>query len=132
MNAKRLLWHLLGATRGGPLRIRLLSLLQERPSNANQLAIALGVDYKTVQHHLRVLRENQLAEPGGDGYGATWFLGALAQSELAEFDRIRAQMKPVPAAPSPVPTPTPLPPAASASPASETSATSSPPTDMEI
>ncbi|MEK6985076.1 MAG: winged helix-turn-helix domain-containing protein [Candidatus Thermoplasmatota archaeon] len=98
MNAKRLLWHLLGATRGGPLRIRLLAILQERPSNANQLALALGVDYKTVQHHLRVLRENRLAEPGGDGYGATWFLGPLVQGELAEFDRIRLQMKPVPVA----------------------------------
>src|SRR5215470_13456276 len=52
---KRLLWYLLGGTRGGPTRAEVLRILRERPLNANQLAETMRVDYKTIQHHLGVL-----------------------------------------------------------------------------
>ena len=43
--------------------------------NANQLAENLKVDYKTVQHPLRVLEENGLVAPSEKGaYGAMIFL----------------------------------------------------------
>ncbi len=41
---KRLLWYLLGGTRGGPTRAEILKTLRDRPLNANQLAEALRVD----------------------------------------------------------------------------------------
>ena len=72
---KRLLWYLLGGTRGGPSRAAILKTLRERPLNANQLAETLSVDYKTIQHHLRVLEENGLVAPTEKGaYGAMIFL----------------------------------------------------------
>src|SRR5260370_26890264 len=52
---KRLLWYLFAGTRGGPSRAELIRALQNLPSNANQLAQVLHVDYKTIHHTLRVL-----------------------------------------------------------------------------
>ena len=89
----RVLWHLLGGTRGGPLRIRLLRLLRERPMNTNQVAGALGIDYKTAQHHLRVLAENRLAAPTGTGYGAVYLLTADMEASWADFELIATKVQ---------------------------------------
>lgn len=94
VNLRRILWHLLGGTRGGPLRIRILQALMDRPYNTNQLAVVLGHDYKTIQHHLRVLVENRLLEPRGDGYGATYFPSPDLDESMAEFHAIVEKLAP--------------------------------------
>src|SRR6266516_1426167 len=72
---KRLLWYLLGGTRGGPTRAEILKTLRDRPLNANQLAGVVRLDYKTIEHHLRVLEENGLVTSSQKGaYGAVLFL----------------------------------------------------------
>ncbi|MEK6988099.1 MAG: winged helix-turn-helix domain-containing protein, partial [Candidatus Thermoplasmatota archaeon] len=53
----RRLWYLIAGTRGGINRARILWSLRNRPHNANDLAEFLGLDYKTVRHHLDILRE---------------------------------------------------------------------------
>jgi predicted transcriptional regulator len=88
MNLRRVLWHLVGATRGGPMRLRLIALLRERPYNTNQVSELLHIDYKTAQHHLRVLVENRVAEAQGDRYGAQYFLTKEMLENLPEFDMI--------------------------------------------
>jgi DNA-binding transcriptional ArsR family regulator len=89
---RRVLWYLLGGTRGGPLRIRILELLRERPYNTNQLAEHLDVDYKTVQHHLEVLEENEVVTPSGDEYGAV-FLPTPAMEETWDvFEEIAGKV----------------------------------------
>ncbi len=91
---KRVLWHLLGGTRGGPLRIRILVALQDRPLNTNQLAARLAIDYKTAQHHLRVLTENRIVSPTGDGYGAAFLFTRDMEESLAEFEAIARKLAP--------------------------------------
>ncbi len=72
---KRLLWYLFAGTRGGPSRAEIIKALQDRPCNANQLAQVLKVDYKTIQHHVKILQENGLIIPSDKGtYGAVLFL----------------------------------------------------------
>src|SRR2546423_8775803 len=72
---RRLLWYLLGGTRGGPSRAEILKALRERPLNASQLAGVVRLDYKTIEHHLRVLEENGLVTSSEKGaYGAVLFL----------------------------------------------------------
>ena len=66
------LWYVLTGTRGGPNRVRLLRAIADRPRNANQLAEDLDLDYKTVRHHLDVLRDNGIVEKSGDEYGAIY------------------------------------------------------------
>lgn len=95
-NLKRVLWQLLGATRGGPARIRILQAILHRPFNTNQLAVHLGQDYKTIQHHLRVLVENRLLEVRGDRYGATYFPSADLEACRPEFDALVAKVVPFP------------------------------------
>lgn len=86
---RRLLWYLLGGTRGGANRAEILKILHDRPSNANQLAERLRVDYKTVQHHLRVLEENGLVVPSEKGaYGAVLFLTPKMEEALPLLDEI--------------------------------------------
>src|SRR3989442_3215498 len=80
---RRLLWYLLGGTRGGPNRAEIIKTLQNRPCNANQLAETLRVDYKTIQHHIRILEENGLVSLANKGsYGAVLFLTAKMEEEL--------------------------------------------------
>lgn len=55
----------------------LVKALAEKPMNANELAKRLGVDYKTVRHHLDVLMEHGLVERLGDGYGAVYTISAF-------------------------------------------------------
>lgn len=71
---RRLLWFLLGGTRGGPSRVWILKALRQRPLNANQLASTVGLDYKTIEHHIRVLKENGLVTSEKGTYGALLFL----------------------------------------------------------
>jgi DNA-binding transcriptional ArsR family regulator len=86
---KRLLWYLFAGTRGGPSRAEIIRALQNRPSNANQLAQILHVDYKTIQHHVRVLGENGLIVPSDKGtYGAVLFLTPKMEEALPILDEI--------------------------------------------
>jgi predicted transcriptional regulator len=86
---KRLLWYLFAGTRGGPSRAEIVRSLQNRPSNANQLAQILRVDYKTIQHHVRVLEENGLIVPSDKGaYGAVLFLTPKMEEALPILDEI--------------------------------------------
>jgi DNA-binding transcriptional ArsR family regulator len=86
---KRLLWYLLGGTRGGPNRAEIIRILRDRPCNANQLAEILGVDYKTVQHHVKVLGEHELVAKNEKGsYGAVLFLTPKMEDALPIMEEI--------------------------------------------
>jgi DNA-binding transcriptional ArsR family regulator len=81
---KRLLYWLLQGTKGGPTRINLIRILEKKPLNLRQLSLASGLDYKTVEHHVRLLMENSMLEVSGDGYGKIYFV-AESVSSLKEF-----------------------------------------------
>lgn len=86
------LWYLLTATRGGPNRARIVRELAERPRNANQLAEALGVGYKTVRHHLDTLQEHGVVESGGDDYGKLYFVTDRVERDWDTFERIAEEI----------------------------------------
>lgn len=70
---RSLMWYLLFGTRGGPNRRRLLEELTRSPANAHQLAASLGLDYRTVRHHLRILERNgAVVRPVGDAYATPY------------------------------------------------------------
>jgi DNA-binding transcriptional ArsR family regulator len=92
---RRIIWWVFTGNRGGPNRARMVVALKERPMNANQLADALGMDYKTVRHHLGVLIRNRLILSEGEGYGTMYFISPELEQTYDEFakiwDRIRTQ-----------------------------------------
>ena len=86
---KRVLWYLIGSTKGGVNRAKIIDLVNSHPANANQIASELQLDYKTVIHHLRVLSDNGLIiTDNKDSYGATYFLTPLMEKNYASFQEI--------------------------------------------
>ena len=86
---RRLLWYLLGGARGGPNRAQIIKAIQDRPQNANQLAETLNVDYKTILHHLRILKENGLVVASDEkAYGAVLFLTPKMEAALPIMEEI--------------------------------------------
>ena len=71
---RQVLWWLIGGSRGGRNRLRIVRTLHERPMNTNQLSEALDLNYKTVQHHLELLEESDVVTTEGDNYGKMYFL----------------------------------------------------------
>jgi DNA-binding transcriptional ArsR family regulator len=67
-------------------------VLKEQPQNANQLAQRLGMDYKTVRHHIRVLLKNHMLTEVGEGYGAMFFVSPELEQNYDEFERIWERM----------------------------------------
>ena len=86
---KRVLWYLIGSTKGGVNRAKIIDLINSHPANANQIASELQLDYKTVIHHLRVLSDNGLiVTDNKDSYGAIYFLTPLMEKNYASFREI--------------------------------------------
>ncbi len=86
--AKKLLWWLLAGTSGGLSRGKIIAAIMEKPMNANEIADSLHLDYKTVRHHLDVLRKNCLVTTMGSGYGMMYFPSELLEENSAHFYEI--------------------------------------------
>ena len=90
---RQYLWHILAGTKGGVTRIHILSLLRDRPYNANQLHEKLTLDYKTVQHHLRVLSKGNLITTDGEkSYGAMYFISPILEDNMHLLDEIMGKI----------------------------------------
>jgi len=89
---KYLIGWLIVGTRGGPSRARIIQTLNETPQNANQLANLLGMDYRTIRHHLQVLEKNRIITSAGEGYGKTYFLSPVMEENYGEFEEILKKM----------------------------------------
>lgn len=88
---RKALWWLIGGTRGGRNRLRIIRTLEREPMNANQLASELDLNYKTIRHHLAMLRNNDVVESVGDGYGDTYFLTDRMEANTDVLSQIAEQ-----------------------------------------
>jgi DNA-binding transcriptional ArsR family regulator len=52
------------------------------------MAADLGMDYKTVRHHLSVLMKNHMLVSVGEGYGAMYFVSPELEQNYDEFIKI--------------------------------------------
>ena len=85
---RRLLWFLLGGSRGGENRARIIRSLKSKPNNLNRLAGELGLQYKAVQHHMRILVSNSLVVTSGEKYGLLYSLNPWFTAHIDVFDQI--------------------------------------------
>ena len=67
--------------------------LHEMPYNANQLAEHLGLDYKTIRHHLDVLVEHRILIPQGEGYGMVYFVSDDIENNFEDFEEIWVRIR---------------------------------------
>ena len=56
----------------------------------NQLAEALGLDYKAVQHHVGVLEKNNMVTKAGEKYGVLYFISNYLEANVEAFNEVRA------------------------------------------
>ncbi len=93
LQTKIVFWVLFVGSRGRTNRIRIMSALREKPRNRNQLATELGIDYKAVQHHIKILEGNNLVKKIGNYYGMIYYVSTLFENSEAVFDEIVARLK---------------------------------------
>ena len=88
LQTKKLFCLLFVGSRGSDTRIRIISVLRKRPSNRNQLATELGIDYKGIQHHIKILEGNNLVKKIGNHYGSMYYVSTLFENSEDVFDEI--------------------------------------------
>ncbi|MGC9071807.1 MAG: ArsR/SmtB family transcription factor [Acidilobus sp.] len=85
-----LLWWVFVGTRGGAMRLRIVEELSRGPMNANRLTQVLGVNYRTVRHHLDILVQAGLVVMEGPRYGQLYYLSR----EMTEaLERVKMMAK---------------------------------------
>lgn len=70
------------------MRSRIMISVINKPKNANQISSEIGVNYRTVEHHLKVLKENNMISVMGNGYGKIYFPGELIENNYEAFMEI--------------------------------------------
>jgi DNA-binding transcriptional ArsR family regulator len=85
---ERLLWWLFAGSAGAKTRAGVIRAIKEMPRNAQQLSQALGLDYTTVRHHLKVLEQNRIVVTEGDSYGKLYFLSDTMEAHWGQLEAI--------------------------------------------
>ena len=88
----RLLWFLFAGTRGGDNRIKILDLLIKNPLNIKKISEELQLDYKTIQHHMRILEKNNLITRMGDKYGILYFISNYLEKNIESYYNIKKKL----------------------------------------
>jgi len=83
---RKLLLYLFTSTRGGLTRLRIIIHLLDRPYNTHQLSQVLDLDYKAVQHHMKVLEKNNMVTKIGEKYGAIFHLSNFLEINIGALD----------------------------------------------
>ena len=83
---RKLLLYLFTSTRGGFTRLRIIMHLLNQPYNTHQLTKELGLDYKAVQHHMKVLEKNNMVSKIGEKYGAIFHLSNFLEINIGALD----------------------------------------------
>ena len=82
----KLLSYLIEGTRGGKTRALILRQLAEKSYNAHQLAKSLGIEYKTIRHHLEVLVKHGIIIRNNIGYPNIYLISNNIADKLNSFD----------------------------------------------
>jgi len=93
LQTKIMFWGLFVGSRGAANRIRIISVLRNMPRNRNQLSIELDLDYKNIQHHLKILEKNNLVRKIGNHYDVIYCVSTLFENSEFVFDEIVDRLK---------------------------------------
>lgn len=84
---RNVIYYLIAGTKGGETRARIINNIKQEPKNSYKIANTLNLDYKTVQHHLKILIDNGVFIRRGS-YGAVYFISNLMDENMRYFDEI--------------------------------------------
>jgi predicted transcriptional regulator len=60
--------------------------LLDQPYNTHQLSKELDLDYKAIQHHMKVLEKNNMVSKIGEKYGAIFHLSTFLEINIGALD----------------------------------------------
>ncbi len=69
---KRVIKLSVAGTRGGAVRLHILLMLEDKVHATNEIAKDVGLDYKTIEYHLRVLEKAGLIVGSNKRYKRTF------------------------------------------------------------
>jgi len=69
-------------------RMRIICAITEEPMNSLELSKKLKLDYKTIQHNIKVLESNSLVDRQGEGYGDIFFPSDMISSNLPTLYKV--------------------------------------------
>jgi len=84
------MWQIFTST-GSENRIKIINLLLERPYNRNQIAKKLNLNYRTVWHHLGVLKKANLIDESNLKYGGVYAITEYFKRNKDLYERIKSQ-----------------------------------------
>ena len=90
---RKLLLYLFTGTKGGYTRLKIVMNLEVQPLNTNQLSKELGLDYKAIQHHMKILEKNNLVTKVGKKYGAIFHLSNFLEVNIAALSEVIEQIE---------------------------------------
>ena len=85
---KMILWSIIGGTRGGVNRAKILNIISKTPMNANKIATILNLDHKTVLHHVKILAKNNLIVKAEKNYAAEFELTKIMKDNQNVLEEI--------------------------------------------
>ena len=74
-------------------RMRIICAITEQPMNTLGISKKLNLDYKTIQHNLKVLESNNFVVRKGEGYGDIFFTSDLISSNLHTLYKVIKQVE---------------------------------------
>jgi len=83
---RKLFLFLFAGTRGGFTRLKIIMILLKTPCNMHQLSKEIGLDYKAIQHNIKVLEKNNLVCKIGEKYGTIYRLSDFLEFHLGALD----------------------------------------------
>lgn len=87
------LFNMLKGAKGGQTRIRILDAILAEPSNANQLAKKLNLDYKTITYHLNIICNHNYATKEQFEKSTYYHPSDRLIKRLDEYTIIKEQLK---------------------------------------
>lgn len=88
LHAKELFSSVFTGMSGRYTRMKIICAITEEPMNALELSKKISVDYKTIQHNIKVLESNNLIIRTGTGYGDLFFPSELISSNLPTLYKV--------------------------------------------
>lgn len=86
------LYWLLGGSKGGPTRLKILIEIKRSPMNPNQISRRLGLGYKTTMYHLNILEKSGLIKRLNNKYGAPYYTTELVDSNWAKIIKLASKL----------------------------------------
>ena len=84
----KLLIYLFTASKGGLTRLQIIVKLSLKPQNTHQLSKEMCLDYKAIQHHLRVLEKNNMITRTGRKYGSQFHMSNFLEFNIRSLDLV--------------------------------------------